>query len=643
MVIGPNGTGKSTLVCAICLGLGWASEHLGRAKEIGLFVKNGSTEAVIEIELAAGSERATNPVIRRLIRKEDNKSVFWIDGKVSSKTSVLALCKEYSIQIDNLCQFLPQDRVVEFAKMSDVDRLRETQRAAAPPQMVEWHDQLKGLRAEERKSETEQQNHRRHLEVLEKAQTATREDVEKWQQRQDLLRTSKCLKKVRPVIEVTLRKSELEQAKREILLARQELEQIKRDVEPVRLAQADAEAYRDQINRVVKLRKQGVEAMKAEADKINVEIEKKQQTVTDLAADVSAEVASRRERERDIARTTADIAKLERQHQEQPVAYDPESYSEQLRALRSQITALGNGLTDKQQARKDMLLRAQDIQSQSKAVSGQRERLDTRNGKQASMLGQVSRDTTKAWNWFQENKNDLLLKGEVYGPPILECSVTEPRYAEAVEHQLREGDYLAITCTHPDDQKLLSNRFLSRAEGCLGLHEVYMRTSTKPLSDYRSPVAHADLENYGFEGYIIDYLQGPDRVLAMLCDNQRLHRIAYASKPLTDRQNSAASNSSIQKWVSDTATTTITTRREYNNASSTSVIQLRPAKFFVDQPVNTEEKRQLDDRITSLTRDFAELKEHIDIIRKEIEDIDSQIAELKNEKVCLGCAWNDFD
>ena len=26
MVIGPNGTGKSTLVCAICLGLGWSPE-----------------------------------------------------------------------------------------------------------------------------------------------------------------------------------------------------------------------------------------------------------------------------------------------------------------------------------------------------------------------------------------------------------------------------------------------------------------------------------------------------------------------------------------------------------------------------------------------------------------------------------------
>ena len=26
MVIGPNGTGKSTLVCAICLGLGWGAQ-----------------------------------------------------------------------------------------------------------------------------------------------------------------------------------------------------------------------------------------------------------------------------------------------------------------------------------------------------------------------------------------------------------------------------------------------------------------------------------------------------------------------------------------------------------------------------------------------------------------------------------------
>lgn len=35
MVIGPNGTGKSTLVCAICLGLGWGPQ-VSKQEEIGL-------------------------------------------------------------------------------------------------------------------------------------------------------------------------------------------------------------------------------------------------------------------------------------------------------------------------------------------------------------------------------------------------------------------------------------------------------------------------------------------------------------------------------------------------------------------------------------------------------------------------------
>ncbi|KAJ2339922.1 Structural maintenance of chromosomes protein 5, partial [Coemansia sp. RSA 2618] len=37
MIIGPNGTGKSTLVCAIALGLGGRPSLLGRAKDISEF------------------------------------------------------------------------------------------------------------------------------------------------------------------------------------------------------------------------------------------------------------------------------------------------------------------------------------------------------------------------------------------------------------------------------------------------------------------------------------------------------------------------------------------------------------------------------------------------------------------------------
>ncbi|CAO2651146.1 Nn.00g094430.m01.CDS01 [Neocucurbitaria sp. VM-36] len=633
MVIGPNGTGKSTLVCAICLGLGWGSEHLGRAKELGAFVKHGASEAEIEIELAAGPGMGRNPVVQRIIRKEDNKSQFLLNGKRVAQNAVTTMARAFSIQIDNLCQFLPQDRVVEFAKMTDVDRLRETQRAAAPPHMVEWHDQLKVLRTEEKGLETKQQNERNHLERLEKQQNATRADVERWHQREGLLQKSKCLKKVKPIIEIRLRKSDLNQAKEDLRTARRELEQINADVEPVRLAQAEMETYRDRIEQVVKLRKNRVEMIKTQADKLVTKIQKDKQAVLDFADEVKGEVNSKKGREQDLVRINGAITGLERQRQEQPVEYDAETYEQRKTDLRAQISAASNRLVEKRSAHQGLRNRAHDLNQDNKEVLRQRQQLDTQGGQQASALAKLSRDTARAWDWIGKNLDSLALKGHVHGPPILECSLTDPRYAQAVESQLRKGDFIAITCTNGDDQKLLSNRLLSKQQnGGLGLHDVHLRTSPKPLSAYQPPVAPEDLPRYGFEGYIRDYIQGPDAVLAMLCDNAQLNQIAFTSKPISDEQHAAVSNSRIRKWVSGRDIYKITVRREYNNASSTSVTQLRKAQWFIDQPVNTEEKRQLDERLKELKQEGAELQENFKISKQEIADLEQEIQERKSER-----------
>ena len=52
VVIGPNGTGKSTLVCAICLGMTGKPSVLGRASSLSDFIKYGKNKATIEIELS---------------------------------------------------------------------------------------------------------------------------------------------------------------------------------------------------------------------------------------------------------------------------------------------------------------------------------------------------------------------------------------------------------------------------------------------------------------------------------------------------------------------------------------------------------------------------------------------------------------
>lgn len=78
MIIGPNGTGKSTIVCAIALGLGGAPSLLGRAKNIAEFVKTGEEEATITIELKKVGVR--NIVIQRTFRKNDNTNTWRING-----------------------------------------------------------------------------------------------------------------------------------------------------------------------------------------------------------------------------------------------------------------------------------------------------------------------------------------------------------------------------------------------------------------------------------------------------------------------------------------------------------------------------------------------------------------------------------
>ena len=101
LVIGANGTGKSSIVCALALGLGGAPSLLGRAKDITEFVKHGTSKATIEIELFRKNK--ANVVIKRVIQKREGAHSSWmINKKGKSHREVLAVVKDLNIQVDNL-------------------------------------------------------------------------------------------------------------------------------------------------------------------------------------------------------------------------------------------------------------------------------------------------------------------------------------------------------------------------------------------------------------------------------------------------------------------------------------------------------------------------------------------------------------
>jgi chromosome segregation ATPase len=141
MIIGPNGTGKSSIACAIALGLNWPPSILGRASELNSFVKIGATDGYIEIELK-GKIGKKNLVVRRNLSSTSKGSTYHLSGQAATGREVTQKMNELNVQVGNLCSFLPQDKVSEFAHMSPQQLLRETQRAAGDPRLTNWHDTL---------------------------------------------------------------------------------------------------------------------------------------------------------------------------------------------------------------------------------------------------------------------------------------------------------------------------------------------------------------------------------------------------------------------------------------------------------------------------------------------------------------------
>eukprot|EP00727_Mastigamoeba_balamuthi_P000319 m51a1_g10284 putative structural maintenance of chromosomes 5 smc5 (286) ;mRNA; f:89233-96000 len=147
VILGPNGSGKSSVACGIALGLAGNPAILGRAKDPKDFIKHGHKTAAIEIDLHGGNPDKSDTVIRREIR--EGTSAFYINGRSATQKEVLAACRELNIQVDNLCQFLPQDKVAEFARLSPPELLRETEKAVGPANMLELHTSLAQFKREE--------------------------------------------------------------------------------------------------------------------------------------------------------------------------------------------------------------------------------------------------------------------------------------------------------------------------------------------------------------------------------------------------------------------------------------------------------------------------------------------------------------
>lgn len=72
----------------------------------------------------------------------NNQNKWYINNKTVTEHNVIELMDSLNIQVNNLCQCLPQDRVQDFAKMNKKELLANTQKAVGRQDLIDKYTRL---------------------------------------------------------------------------------------------------------------------------------------------------------------------------------------------------------------------------------------------------------------------------------------------------------------------------------------------------------------------------------------------------------------------------------------------------------------------------------------------------------------------
>ena len=589
---------------------------------------------MIEIELAKDRERfKRNIVIRCVIKREGNRTIYSVNGESKSKRATVELARSLSIQIDNLCQFLPQDKVVEFAAMTPVELLKSTQRAVASQEMIDTHEELKGRKKEQASMQSRIDEDQGILSNLESRQRLQEADVERMREREGVVKKIEYLEAARPFAkyrEARLVHNAAKERKKEVL---QELNTLNAEVEPSLVALNVKKEYRNHVNTARKERREFLQKLEEKADKINRDYQSLEEQVVALDTEITAEKRTGQKHKQDLARIAGNIDRLKRSIEDPPPDVDAAAYNEK---IREQDRTLDGGETEIRELKaKQGEITQRGRERNQRVVQAEYDlgQLDSQAGKQNLKLEKSSRDTYTAWQWIQENQGEF--EKQVFGPPIVECSIKDPKYVDQIEALFQKGLMLSFTVQTQNDFKKLSNILHDQ----LRLSEVNIKSIHYGLDQFRPPLSEDEMKQVGFENWALEFVQAPDPVLAMLCAEIKLHETGVSLQDTTQHQFQMLERSNLTSWVTSKSTYRVTRRREYGaGASSTQVRDVRKAMVWSDYDVDSgfsnvgTAKQDLEESIAGWKEEVATLQEAYKQLQEQIREIRAKYEEAREEK-----------
>nr|XP_054756327.1 structural maintenance of chromosomes protein 5-like [Lytechinus pictus] len=620
MIMGPNGTGKSTIVCAMCLGLNGNTNLLGRAKDLGEFVKRGTNRAEIEIELY--NSKGRNHVIRREIHKNGNRSVFTKNNLPIKNKEVTQFVRERNIQITNLCQFLPQEKVVEFSQMNNIELLERTEESIGSQDLYDNHQTLKDCRTTEKDLEQQLKDKSDHLEKLKQQNERVEKDVQRFQERQKTLETIETLEKKKVWMQYDDKRLLFLKVKEEKKKAEEGLAQRKRRADPLEKELQAAVKACKQLDQ----QKRNLSQEISEQEKLIKKERHELGEQTGSIAEIHEELRDKRTQEQKRLKLIHDWKEQAAGYRRELEQLEPD---ENIKPQLDENLAEINRVSEEKTAIEKQCSTIRDERTALKReIKGYQDRLkklnDMRDQRLRTLQGK-SPDTYNAVLWLRSNPDKF--KKTIHEPIALVLNIANKDHAKFIERAIPFQDMLAFVCEDAEDQE----RFINEIRERQNLRVSVVKSPAEPSENYVSPRPIQQV-GFGFFAYLKDLVTAPNAVMAYLCKLHKLHNIPLGDENTERNVSKVIEHAQLTKFYTPGYQYNIKQSRYGNKNKSSLSSQVQPARLLGQSMVDMREKRELEMLIQEKEKLVQEVERRFADLENRHKSLDAELEEIKEAR-----------
>uniref|UniRef100_A0A2K6AJ47 Structural maintenance of chromosomes protein 5 n=1 Tax=Mandrillus leucophaeus TaxID=9568 RepID=A0A2K6AJ47_MANLE len=618
MIIGANGTGKSSIVCAICLGLAGKPAFMGRADKVGFFVKRGCSRGMVEIELFRASG---NLVITREIDVAKNQSFWFINKKSTTQKVVEEQVAALNIQVGNLCQFLPQDKVGEFAKLSKIELLEATEKSIGPPEMHRYHCELKNFREKEKQLETSCKEKTEYLQKMVQRNERYKQDVERFYERKRHLDLIEMLEAKRPWVEYENVRQEYEEVKLVRDRVKEEVRKLKEGQIPITRRIEEMENERHNLEARIKEKATDIKEASQKCKQKQDVIERKDKHIEEIQQALTVKQNEELDRQRRISNTRKMIEDLQNELKT----------TENCENLQPQIDAITNDLRRIQDEKAlcegeiiDKRRERETLEKEKKSVDDHIVRFDNLMNQKEDKLRQRFRDTYDAVLWLRSNRDKF--KQRVCEPIMLTINMKDNKNAKYIENHIPSNDLRAFVFESQEDMEV----FLKEVRDNKKLRVNAVIAPRSSYADKAPSRSLNELKQYGFFSYLRELFDAPDPVMSYLCCQYHIHEVPVGTEKTRER---------IERVIQETRLKQIYTAEEkyvvktsfYSNKIISSNTSLKVAQFLT-VTVDLEQRRHLEEQLKEISRKLQAVDSRLIALRETSKHLEHKDNELRQKK-----------